>query len=74
MKVYQLMNLLEKIPAGADATVSMTGTLAADVVDTEFNDGCFQIMGGDAQVIDDGGDEIGTLSELSRVSGEKEEG
>jgi len=67
MKVYQLMILLEKAPAGAEVVVNMTATLNAPVEYASTDDGEFIITGGDAEVIDPNGDSIGWLSGLAEA-------
>jgi hypothetical protein len=69
MKVYELIEALLKAPAGADVGVCMMNTLNSDVesVDTDSNDTYVFIHAGDAQVIDDNGDDMGLLSELGSV-------
>lgn len=62
MKVYQLMNLLEKAPAGMDVVVGLAHTLNAEVVGHE-QDEVFILTGGDAELIDDDGNSKGYLSQ-----------
>jgi hypothetical protein len=72
MKVYQLMTILEKAPAGAEVVVNMSTTLNATVESVETSDGELVITGGDAEVIDTNGDSMGWLSEISNVEEESE--
>lgn len=70
MKVYELISKLQKAPAGADVVVGMCSTLNADLESLDIqadDDGCGQVVltGGDAQLISDGGDQKGYLSELA---------
>ncbi len=73
MKVYELIAKLQKAPAGAEVVVGMTSTLNADLQYVSIDDNgdeCGQVIltGGDAQLISDGGDEMGYLSELAAGS------
>jgi hypothetical protein len=68
MKVYQLMTLLEKAPAGAEVLVGMTGTLNAEVEGAEIDGEQVILTGGDAEVIDSNGDPIGWLSTLTEAA------
>lgn len=73
MKVYQLMTLLEKAPAGAEVLVQMSGTLNASVECANIEgDEQFVITGGDAEVIDSNGETIGWLSGLTEAESESE--
>ena len=67
MKVYQLMTILEKAPAGAEVVVNMTATLNAGVESADIDGDQFLISAGDAEVIDTNGDPIGWLSTLAEA-------
>lgn len=68
MKVYELIAKLQKAKAGADVVVGMHSTLnaACEHVQIEFDDDddCGQVIitGGDAELIDENGNETGLLS------------
>lgn len=70
MKVYQLMNLLEAAPAGADVKLTLHGTGFAVVECAHVQDKIFLISGADVEVIDDNAQSMGMLSELVSVDDE----
>ena len=76
MKVYQLMSLLEKFPAGAEVVVGMRSTQNSELKNVDRCDdgsphGQVVITGGDAEVINEDGDTVGFLSELAVVKTKK---
>ena len=79
MKVYELMNELQKAPAGAEVVVGMCATLNAGIVSVDTasespSDGRFGqviITGGDAEVINEEGDSLGNLSDLASAEDEE---
>lgn len=73
MKVYELINELSKCPAGDEVYVSMTATATSELecVDKDAMAESVLLGGGDAQLIDEDGEELGLLSEMA--SGESEE-
>lgn len=76
MKVYQLMSLLEKFPAGAEVVVGMCSTLNAEIENVDpCSDGSTHgqvvITGGDAELISEDGDSMGFLSQLCAIKTKK---
>lgn len=76
MKVYQLMSLLEKFPAGAEVVIGMHATLNTEIENIECCDdgspsGQVVITGGDAELVGDEGVSVGFLSELTAVKTKK---
>lgn len=67
MKVYELLSRLEKAAAGADVVVGMHSTLNANIECVAIDDETVTITGGDAQLIDENGNESGLLSYHSQV-------
>lgn len=66
MKVWELIALLEKSPAGAEVFVSSGQTLWSKVTDAELQEeNLFGISCDDFEVINEGGDNIGWLSEIA---------
>lgn len=68
MKVYELINKLSQMPAGAKVVACMGPTLNADVIYCEIGDPDEVIITaeGDAEIISDEGEELGTLIEFAK--------
>ena len=74
MKVYELVERLMKLPSGMDVLVSV-GDVACTKADgfEVIDDSQCHIWAGEAQVIDENGDECGTIADLIDLSVEDEE-
>lgn len=65
MKVWELIAELSKVRSGAEVVVSMHGTNNSEVIGTSYaDDDTFEITGGDAQLVDDDGNECQWLSAI----------
>lgn len=65
MKVWELIGLLQKRPAGDEVQIGFDNTYFVEVQNTQAEDGSFSILGGDPMVIDDDGEEVDYLSNLA---------
>jgi hypothetical protein len=71
MKVYELMSILERFPAGTPVRCCLLNTSVVDVDSyDQVNREEVVLIGGDAEFTDNDGDKIGWLSTIADTSDE----